>query len=89
MTTRAEEWANLQARVEVMSQTLFNVRDANLASGRDIYDAPAAFRIALADLEHELARWRHKFADHDAREAQETLRLLRERSIATGRLLGE
>lgn len=86
--SRAGEWARLQARVETITQTLFNVRDANAASGAGITDAPADFRAALAGLDGELAMWRGSLAEHDQQEAQETLRLLRERSIATGRPLG-
>jgi hypothetical protein len=62
MSTRDEGWNNLQARVEYLTQTLFNVRDANTASGRGIDDAPLGMRAALNDLTHEVSMWEGKLA---------------------------
>src|SRR6185437_11781818 len=62
-TRRAEAWNNLQARIETLSQTLFNVRDVNLANGADITDAPVGVRMALADLTHELSMWAGKLSE--------------------------
>lgn len=65
---RAEGWRNLQARVETITQTLFNVRDASLVSGHDITDAPPEMRMALGDLVMELTLWAGKLAGSEKKE---------------------
>lgn len=85
---RAEGWDSLQALIERLTQTLFNVRDANLAAGRDITDAPEGVREAVDSLQDELARWRGKFAEQRAAEARAVLQAARDIAIATGRPLG-
>lgn len=62
LAKRAEGWADVQARIEELDQTLFNVRDANLRAGLDITDAPEGVRAALYGLQHELDLWRGKWA---------------------------